>query len=181
MALLPYLEEEHRLSEFFPSWRHYDDFAIGLPQQEWKDFITFPSRLMRSLLDFHQYPISPRFGRWHGGLYDVRVGKDGFEVILDVHQYTKSDLSVKTVDNTIIIEGKHNEKDDPHGHMCRSFLKRYTIPIGYDSRLVTSSISSDGFLTVRAPAMCRAQIKGRERNIYIHRTGPSNYLSIRDC
>lgn len=180
MALLPYLEEEHRLADF-NSWRHFDDFGIGLTEREWKDFMSFPSRLMRSLLDFHHYPLSPRLGRWHGGLYDVRVSKDVFEIILDVHQFAKSDLSVKTVDNTIIIEGKHNEKDDPHGHLSQSFLKRYTIPIGYDSRLVTSTISTDGFLTVRAPAMCKAQIKGRERNIYIHRTGPSNYLSIRDC
>lgn len=34
-------------------------------------------------------------------------GKDGFQGSLDVQHFAPNEISVKTVDNSIIVEGKH--------------------------------------------------------------------------
>lgn len=45
----------------------------------------------------------------------INVKDDKFEVILDVAQFEPSEITVKTTDKFIIVEGKHEEKQDEHG------------------------------------------------------------------
>lgn len=54
-------------------------------------------------------------------------------------------------DNTIEIEGKHEEKQDEHGYISRHFVRRYVLPKGHDINQVQSNLSSDGVLTITAP------------------------------
>lgn len=49
----------------------------------------------------------------------VNVQNDKFEVLLDVQQFTPDEIAVKTSDKFIIIEGKHEEKQDEHGYVSR--------------------------------------------------------------
>lgn len=58
---------------------------------------------------------------------------------------------VKTKDNYVIVEGKHEEKQDEHGFISRHFVRRYMLPKGHESADVVSSLSSDGVLTITAP------------------------------
>ena len=37
----------------------------------------------------------------------LHFGKDGFQACVDVHHFAPSEVTVKTVDNQIIVEGKH--------------------------------------------------------------------------
>lgn len=53
---------------------------------------------------------------------------------------------------------------DDHGFVSREFLRKYRIPAGVDPISVTSSLSSDGVLTVTAP---RKQSDAPERTIPI--------------
>lgn len=72
-------------------------------------------------------------------------------MILDVQQFAPNEITVKTVDNNVIIvEGKHNEKKDEHGIVSRQFMRRYVLPAGYDIGSVQSALSSDGILTITA-------------------------------
>ncbi|XP_065090027.1 protein lethal(2)essential for life-like [Ochlerotatus camptorhynchus] len=77
--------------------------------------------------------------------------KDKFQINLDVQQFTPSEITVKTVDNTIVVEGKHEEKQDEHGFISRHFVRRYVLPDEHDPKNVFSSLSSDGVLTITAP------------------------------
>jgi crystallin, alpha B len=49
----------------------------------------------------------------------VNVEKDKFQIILDVQQFTPEEITVKTNDKFIIVEGKHEEKQDEHGFVSR--------------------------------------------------------------
>ena len=77
-----------------------------------------------------------------------------FQVILDVQQFAPNEITVKTIDNnSIVVEGKHEEKKDEHGLVSRQFVRRYVLPKGHDIGQVQSTLSSDGVLTITAPKL----------------------------
>lgn len=45
----------------------------------------------------------------------LNVDSDKFQVILDVQQFTPNEITVKTTDKFVVVEGKHEEKADEHG------------------------------------------------------------------
>lgn len=107
------------------------------------------------------------------------VGNLGFQVNLDVQHFLPNEITVKTVDNNIIeVEGKHDAKEDQHGEIYRHFIRRYTLPDGYDVKDVISTLSSDGVLTVKAPPKSKA-IESNERVVQIQQTGPA-HISVKD-
>ena len=87
------------------------------------------------------------------GTSKIQEDKDKFQVIVDVQQFSPEEIQVKTVDNSIVIEGKHEEKKDEHGYVSRQFSRRYVLPQGHDIGNVQSSLSSDGVLTITAPKL----------------------------
>lgn len=80
---------------------------------------------------------------------NLHFGKDGFQACVDVHHFQPSEVTVKTVDHTVIIEGKHEERDDGHGSVERHFVRKYVLPKEYDMNQVHSTLSSDGVLTIK--------------------------------
>lgn len=71
---------------------------------------------------------------------------------MDVQHFSPNEITVRTKgDNTIEIEGKHEEKQDEHGYISRHFVRRYVLPKGHDINQVQSNLSSDGVLTITAP------------------------------
>ncbi|CAG0919981.1 unnamed protein product [Notodromas monacha] len=89
--------------------------------------------------------------RQRSGLSQVSNDKDEFKVCLDVQQFKPEEISVKTVDDYVVIEGKHEEKEDEHGYIQRHFVRKYRLPEGVKAEAVTSSLSSDAVLSIRAP------------------------------
>ncbi|XP_019552781.2 protein lethal(2)essential for life-like [Aedes albopictus] len=81
----------------------------------------------------------------------VKLADDKFQINLDVQQFAPEEISVKATDNSVIVEGKHEEKKDEHGFISRQFVRRYMLPEGHDANQIVSSLSSDGILTVTAP------------------------------
>ncbi|XP_065361240.1 heat shock protein 23-like [Calliphora vicina] len=106
------------------------------------------------------------------------IGKDGFQVCMEVQQFKPSELSVKVVDNCVIVEGKHEEREDDQGYIARHFVRRYALPKGYDPNKVVSTLSSDGVLTVTVP---KPQIEenSNERQIQIQQVGPA-HLNVKE-
>ena len=105
-----------------------------------------------------------------GGTSTVKADKDKFQVILDVQQFKPDEINVKIVDKCVVVEGKHEEKQDEHGWISRQFTRRYMIPEQCDIDQVTSSLSSDGVLNITAPRREQPKIQN-ERNITIEQTG----------
>ena len=76
--------------------------------------------------------------------------KGNYKITLDVQHFRSSDISVKVTDNEIIVEGKHEERPDTHGFISRQFKRRYALPTHCPAENVTSTMSSDGILTIIA-------------------------------
>ena len=72
-----------------------------------------------------------------------------------MQQFSPEEISVKAVENSVMIEGKHEEKQDEHGFVSRHFIRRYLLPPNVRSEDIQSSLSSDGVLIVTAPKVVR--------------------------
>lgn len=169
MSLLPLLlsfdeAERNPYSRFYlPSHDHH--FGLGIHPEQLADILVAPSRLRQSLAE-----IERQAGSAGKGVVSP-MGKDGFQVSLDVQQFKPNEVSVKIVDNAVLIEGKHEERQDQHGFISRHFTRKYILPKEVDVEQLASSLSSDGILTIKAPKK-QAAIEG-ERVIQIQQTGPA--------
>lgn len=74
-----------------------------------------------------------------------------FQVMLNVKCFRPNEIDVKTVDNFVVIHGKHEEHADEHGFVSREFTRRYKLPDDVEPEKVTSSLGKDGVLIIRAP------------------------------
>lgn len=114
-----------------------------------------PSRLLD-----HDFPFTPLLAGYlrpwrlsdveESGTSNIVNNKDCFKVSLDVQQFKPSELSVKLVDDFLVVEGKHEERSDEHGLVSRQFSRRYQLPSDIDVQTLQSSLSSDGVLTLMA-------------------------------
>lgn len=88
-----------------------------------------------------------------GGSASIEQDQDKYKMIVDVQQFAPEEITVRTDDKCITVEGKHEEKKDQHGYISRHFVRRYQLPKGYDIGHVKPSLSSDGILTITAPKL----------------------------
>ncbi|XP_040578901.1 uncharacterized protein [Lepeophtheirus salmonis] len=85
---------------------------------------------------------------------DVKVltDNDTYKIKVDVSSYKPEELVIKTLDNSVHIKAKHEEKTtDGRSSSVRQFSKSYTLPKGVNPESVVSSLSKEGILTVSAP------------------------------
>jgi len=74
-----------------------------------------------------------------------------YQIMVDVSHFTPEEITVKTVDNTIVVVGKHEDKADNYGYVSRQFSRKYLLPADVDPETVTSTLSADGILSIQAP------------------------------
>ncbi|KAG8222848.1 hypothetical protein J437_LFUL007556 [Ladona fulva] len=144
MSILPFILRDP-WDEMYMPLRHFDQ-DFGLRMRLYDLYQPIPN-LMR--LGYYR-PWRHVTGH-NSGVSSVASNKDNFQVMLDVQQFRPEEISVKTVDNSIVVEGKHEEKRDEHGFVSRRFVRRYLLPEGTKPETVTSTLSSDGVLTISAP------------------------------
>ncbi|XP_076062011.1 uncharacterized protein LOC143037520 isoform X2 [Oratosquilla oratoria] len=70
------------------------------------------------------------------------------QMLLNVKDFKDGDLSVKTVGQTVVVEGRIEKKEDDSS--VYTFRREFFLPRGMDMSSVTSSISPEGILTVTA-------------------------------
>lgn len=149
----------------------------SLPSLFWED----PFRQNRSLVkDFwNSSPfdfIAPRLSAYRVPYWEdekfLNTPEDGFQVSLNVKQFKPEEVSVKVADNNIIIEGKHEERNEDDSYVSRHFSRRYTLPEDCSIKDVVSTLSADGILTVRAPP--KEVDTKNARKIHIQQTGASH-------
>jgi len=166
MSLLPFYNEMND-----PLYNRWHNFGLGIHPNELELF-SHP----RSLLTHHTGH------RWHQSLDHLRsanqinrsiIGKDGFQVCLDVQLFAPNEVTVKTINkNTIIVDAQHEERQDDHGYISRQFSRRYTLPDDFNIKDVISQLSSDGILTIKAPPPSKSLEDGF-RVLQIQQTGPA--------
>lgn len=85
------------------------------------------------------------------GVSSVTADKNTFRVNLDVQQFKPEEIDVKVVDDYLVVDAKHEERQDNHGFISRHFTRRYKVPSDVDIDAIKSKLSSDGILTLEAP------------------------------
>jgi HSP20 family molecular chaperone IbpA len=186
MALVPRFMDgfsDPAFNQLAPSMR--DNFGLGVsPQDFFGPQTMLPRAFQQSLLPtgynraWDLLPSAQALLKDTKTVANVSVAKDGaFQVCVDVHHFAPKEITVRTDDDTIIIEGKHEERPDEHGYIERHFVRKYTLPKDYETTDIHSTLSSDGILTVKAPPPPKTG--KRFKSIAIHRTGPV-HLSIQD-
>ncbi|XP_074545738.1 heat shock protein beta-1-like [Halichoeres trimaculatus] len=86
-----------------------------------------------------------------GGVPEIQTGQDSWRINLDANHYTPEEITITTKDGYLLILGNHQEKQDTHGSVSRCFTRKYKLPQGVDLQHISSSLSSDGVLSVEAP------------------------------
>lgn len=161
MALIPYLFDELR-----PRRLRDQLFGVDLSTD---DFLSdLVDRPMVSLRHYLRPWRSLATGAQDVGS-TIKSNKDKFQVNLDVQHFAPEEISVKTSDGYVVIEGKHEERKDEHGYISRQFRRRYLLPEGCNPESVESRLSTDGVLSVIAP---KHGGNKDERAIPITQTGP---------
>ena len=85
------------------------------------------------------------------GFSNVVNDKNNFIVKIDCRDFKPEELTVKQVDNSLTISGKHEEKKDEHGFITREFTRRYLLPKEVHLEQMKSNLNSSGVLTISAP------------------------------
>lgn len=148
----------------------FNDFPMGINPSDMIALLQIPFELPH--FDHYQQRDRELMNRQSGDLNVLpTTGKDGFQVSVDVHLFAPNEITVKTIDNHVVVEGRHKERQDEHGYISRYFTRRYSLPKGYDPELVHSSLSSDGVLTIAAP---QPRALGDARVVPIQHTGPAH-------
>ncbi|XP_028025638.1 protein lethal(2)essential for life-like [Bombyx mandarina] len=156
MSLLPYIFDYDA-----PRWpRRLLDQNFGLT-------IT-----PEDLLNAATSPVVPRIRPWwpKDAGSSIKADKDKWQINVDVQHFAPDEVTVKIADGYIVIEGKHEEKQDEHGYISRQFVRRFKLPDDSNPDAVASRLSSDGVLTVVAPR--QAEASKNERDVPITHTGP---------
>ncbi|CAK9826432.1 Protein lethal(2)essential for life [Anthophora retusa] len=177
MALIPLLFSDWWEDLDHPHRLFDQNFGLGLHPEQ----LLTPNILERYILPSRERRLrSPMmyYRPWNellrksegGGTSTVKADKDKFQVILDVQQFKPDEINVKVVDKCVIVEGKHEEKQDEHGWISRQFTRRYIIPEQCDIEQVTSTLSSDGMLSITAPRKDQPKEQS-EKKIPIEQTG----------
>ncbi|XP_027195163.2 protein lethal(2)essential for life-like [Dermatophagoides pteronyssinus] len=82
---------------------------------------------------------------------DLIPANDKYQIMVDVSHFNPDEISVKMVDNAVIVTGKHEDKADNYGYVSRQFSRKYLLPADVEPESVTSTLSADGILSIQAP------------------------------
>ena len=75
---------------------------------------------------------------------------EDFVVRVDVQHFKPEEIKVRLKDGYVVVEGRHEEREDEHGYISREFVRRFLVPSDVEMSAFQSSVSSDGVLTVWA-------------------------------
>ncbi|CAG5037777.1 unnamed protein product [Parnassius apollo] len=133
------------------------------------------------ILSARSSPLFPTFKWWWPENLEssLKTNKDKWQVNIDVHHFAPDEISVKTSDGFIVVEGKHDEKSDEHGFISRQFVRRFKIPDDVNPEAIESRLSSDGVLTVLA--LMKANSQKGERIVPVSHTGPVRKIIQEDA
>eukprot|EP00092_Neocalanus_flemingeri_P007651 GFUD01008261.1.p1 GENE.GFUD01008261.1~~GFUD01008261.1.p1 ORF type:complete len:518 (-),score=130.90 GFUD01008261.1:252-1805(-) len=102
------------------------------------------------------------------GISRVQYDDDTYKILVNVEKFKPEELVIKTVDNTIIVEAKHEEKTtEGRSYSTQSFNQSFTLPKGVNPESVTSALSKEGVLTISAPLPKSLKSSSSERLVPI--------------
>lgn len=90
---------------------------------------------------------------------------------MDVQNFKPDEIKVKIIDRFVVVEAKHEEKEDDKKLNKMHFIKKYFMPEQVDIEHIKSTISTDGILMITAPIKKPSEDEKMETVIPIEETG----------
>ena len=89
-----------------------------------------------------------------------------------------NEIVVKSVDQKIVVEAKHENLNDGNGDVFRHFIRTFELPKEYDMNSIKTTLSSDGVLSLKASLPLR---KGLEsvRELEIQHTNAPIHATVK--
>lgn len=127
-----------------------------------------PSDVIPPVQRYTGYRVpAPAINFWEQPVSNAR---DGFRVSLNVNNFAPNEVQVKVIDNTILVEAKHEERaENGERHLSQHFTQQFALSNKFNLNGIVSTLSSDGILTVRVPP--KENSPQNIRNINIEQTG----------
>lgn len=97
----------------------------------------------------------------------MAIKPDEFNVAFDVKSFKPEEVSVKVKDHEIVVEGKHDEREDEYGFVTRQFSRRFVLPEEYDIETVSTFLDAEGRITIKAQKPQPPAVETNERIIQI--------------
>uniref|UniRef100_A0A0N4ZIK9 SHSP domain-containing protein n=1 Tax=Parastrongyloides trichosuri TaxID=131310 RepID=A0A0N4ZIK9_PARTI len=72
-----------------------------------------------------------------------------FAIKLDITHFDENEISVNIINDSVVIEGSHEEKTDNYGTIQRHFIRKYPLPNDTD-KMSLKTIFKDGILSIEA-------------------------------
>jgi HSP20 family molecular chaperone IbpA len=95
---------------------------------------------------------------------------DIFQVAFDVQSFKPEEINVKVKGREIMVEGKHEDRvEGDMGFVSRQFTRRFTLPDDFDIETVSTLLSIDGKMTIKALKPQPPAVETKERVIPIQR------------
>jgi len=79
-----------------------------------------------------------------------KMAVNEFNASYDVSAFRPEEITVKVIGNEVHIEGKHEERQDEFGFASRQFSRRFTLPQEFDPDTVSTFLSADGKMSIKA-------------------------------
>ncbi|XP_059404151.1 heat shock protein beta-1-like isoform X2 [Carassius carassius] len=90
-------------------------------------------------------------GRVSESVCEKMKGQRNWKVCLDVSPFSPGEINIKTKEGYLEIKGNHEERQENHRLISRSFTRKYKLPADLDLKQINSMLSPDGILSVEAP------------------------------
>lgn len=83
---------------------------------------------------------------------------DSFKVSFDVSKFKPEEITIRSEDGELIVEGKQEVKGED-GFSSRHFVRAYSLPRNVDHDSFTSRLSKEGILSIEAKKLQKAEAK----------------------
>ena len=138
----------------FSDWlRHFDDEFRALDRHN--SMLRFDQELDRIKGDLFRLDDASGLGKESHQLESPYVtdaeGNRKLALRYDVSQFVPEEITVKTTDNEIVVQAKHQEETEGH-KVHREFTRKFLLPQNVDPKTLKATLSKDGVLHVEAPA-----------------------------
>uniref|UniRef100_A0A7E5A123 SHSP domain-containing protein n=1 Tax=Panagrellus redivivus TaxID=6233 RepID=A0A7E5A123_PANRE len=86
----------------------------------------------------------------HDGVVKVNNTDEKFEVGLDASFFTPKEIEVKIAGDKLVVQFRHENRDDIHGTVAREINRTYALPPDVDKATLKSHLTSRGVLNITA-------------------------------
>jgi HSP20 family molecular chaperone IbpA len=97
----------------------------------------------------------------------IKKNDEKFIVSLDLSPFSHNEITVKVRNNFIIVDAKHEEREDEFGFISRQFTRKYILPDDYNTDTIKSFLTDDSKLTIKADMKMKKADIGGDRFIPI--------------